>query len=180
MRLRLFKIPQTGIQVNTLNEDDYMLGVFGDENRSIAKFDSKVGKIQVQETDSLGIFHAVFTEVQKLNETDSLDYEWVVGLSWLRSENYGKLQGEIRKQYFLAKSTCTYIAHSNCFLKYFPYVEINFADLTRVIIFLKLRYTRILFFCIVFTNSHAHIAGVIIINFKVKRMLESLNQHSEF
>lgn len=47
MRLRLFKIPQTGIQVNTLNEDDYMLGVFGDENRSIAKFDSKVGKIQV-------------------------------------------------------------------------------------------------------------------------------------
>lgn len=46
MRPRLFKIPQLGIQVNTLNEDDYMLGVFGDENRSIAKFDSKVGKIQ--------------------------------------------------------------------------------------------------------------------------------------
>lgn len=84
-----------------------MLGVFGDESRSIAKFDSKVWKIQVQETHSPGIFHAVFTEVQKLNETDLLDYEWVVGLSWLRSENYGKLQGEIRKQYFLTKSTCT-------------------------------------------------------------------------
>lgn len=62
-----------------------MLREFDDENRSIAKFDSKVKEIQATErTHLVRIFHAAFTEVQKLNETDLLDYESVAGLSWLR------------------------------------------------------------------------------------------------